>query len=379
MDIIKLFSSNEREIKNFRKIVEKVNSFEAGLKNLTDEQLAAKSIEFKAKLDEGTSLEDIMPEAFAVVREASMRTLGLRHYDVQMIGGMVLHQGRIAEMRTGEGKTLVATLPLYLNALSGKGAHLVTVNDYLSKRDARWNGPVFHLLGLSVGSIHGQSAESGDSGRSFLYDPSYKPEDEHEWDALRPISRKEAYDCDITYGTNHEFGFDYLRDNMAFRADDLVQRELNFAIVDEVDSILIDEARTPLIISGRGFRSSDMYYKMDKLARRLVKDKDYTVDEKAKTAMLTDDGINKIEELTGCGNLSDPENMEINQYINAALKAHAVFKRDIDYVVKDGQVTIVDEFTGRLMFGRRWSEGLHQAVEAKEGCKVAEEQQTLIK
>ena len=306
-----------------------------------------------------------------------MRTLGMRHFDVQMIGGMVLHQGRIAEMRTGEGKTLVATLPLYLNALTGRGAHLVTVNDYLSKRDARWNGPVFDLLGMSVGSIHGQSAESGDTGRSFRYEPDYKPEDVDEWEKLRPITRKEAYECDITYGTNHEFGFDYLRDNMAFRAEELVQRDLHYAIVDEVDSILIDEARTPLIISGYGSRSSDMYFKMDKVVRRLVKDRDYTVDEKAKTAMLTEEGTSKVEELTGCGNLSDAENIETNQYVNASLKAHAVFRKDIDYVVKEGQVTIVDEFTGRLMFGRRWSDGLHQAVEAKEGVKVEEESQTL--
>ena len=377
MNILKLFSANEREIKRFRKIVESVNALEPSMKTLTTDQLRAKTDEFRNRVADGETLDDLLPEAFAVVREAGIRALGMRHFDVQLIGGMVLHQGRIAEMRTGEGKTLVATLPLYLNALSGHGAHLVTVNDYLSKRDAKWNGPLYHMLGLSVGSIHGQSAETGDLGRSYMYDPEYVSEDPNEWDGLRPISRREAYACDITYGTNHEFGFDYLRDNMAFREEELVQRELNFAIVDEVDSILIDEARTPLIISGIGNRSSDMYYKMDQVVRRLSKERDYTVDEKAKTAMLTEDGVHKIEEITGCGNLSDPDNLEINQYVNASLKAHAVFKKDIDYVVKDGQVIIVDEFTGRLMFGRRWSDGLHQAVEAKEGVKVEEESQTL--
>ncbi|MCX6345129.1 MAG: SEC-C metal-binding domain-containing protein [Armatimonadetes bacterium] len=377
MNILKLFSSNEREIKQFRKIADKINEVEPSLKGLTDEQLRAKTDEFKARIAEGATIDDLLVEAFAVVREAAIRVLGMRHFDVQMIGGMVLHQGRIAEMRTGEGKTLVATLPLYLNALSGKGAHLVTVNDFLSKRDTTWNGPVYHLLGMSVGSIHGQSAESGDHSNSYIYEPDYVAQTPYEWDKLRPVSRKEAYSCDITYGTNHEFGFDYLRDNMAFRLEDLVQREANYAIVDEVDSILIDEARTPLIISGQGNRSSDMYYKMDKVARKLVKERDYTIDEKAKTAMLTEEGQHKVEEITGCGNLSDPDNLEINQYINAALKAHAVFKRDIDYVVKDSQVTIVDEFTGRLMFGRRWSDGLHQAVEAKEGCQIQEENQTL--
>lgn len=377
MNILKLLNGNEREIARFRKIVDKINALEPSIKALSDEQLRAKTDEFRQRLSNNETLDDLLPEAFAVVREASVRTLGLRHFDVQLIGGMVLHQGRIAEMRTGEGKTLVATLPLYLNALTGLGAHLVTVNDYLSKRDARWNGPVYHMLGLSVGSIHGQSAETGDMGRSFIYDPDYVADDPNEWDRLRPVTRREAYACDITYGTNHEFGFDYLRDNMAFREEDLVQRDLNYAIVDEVDSILIDEARTPLIISGAGTRSSNMYYKMDRVVRRLVKDRDYTVDEKAKTAMLTEEGTQRVEEITGCGNLSDPENLEINQYVNAALKAHAVFKKDIDYVVKDGQVIIVDEFTGRLMFGRRWSDGLHQAVEAKEGVEIQQENQTL--
>ncbi len=391
MSILSVLSSHEREIKAFRKAAERITALEPDIKVLSDEQLRAKTDEFKERLKFDSSnmddqerektlrdkLDELLPEAFAVVREASIRTLGMRHFDVQLIGGMVLHQGRIAEMKTGEGKTLVATLPLYLNALTGRGSHLVTVNDYLSKRDARWMGPVYHLLGLSVGSIHGQSAETGETGNSYIYDPEFIAEDDVHWDYLRPVTRREAYACDITYGTNHEFGFDYLRDNMAFRAEELVQRELYYAIVDEVDSILIDEARTPLIISGYGFRSSDMYYKMDRVVRRLQKERDFTVDEKAKTAMLTEDGIRRVEEITGCGNLSDPENLELNQYVNAALKAHAVFKKDIDYVVRDGQVIIVDEFTGRLMFGRRWSDGLHQAVEAKEGVPIQEENQTL--
>ncbi|MBP5274869.1 MAG: preprotein translocase subunit SecA [Abditibacteriota bacterium] len=374
-----LFDQNERIVNKCRKVVEVINGYEPEYEKLPDEALKEKTAEFRRRLEEGQTLDDLLPEAFAPVREPSKRTLGQRHYDVQLIGGIILHQGRIAEMKTGEGKTLVATLPLYLNALSGKGAHLVTVNDYLSKRDARWNGPVFHLLGLSVGSIHGQSAETGDIGRSYMYDPDYTVEYETptEWNGLRPVSRKEAYDCDITYGTNHEFGFDYLRDNMCFRKEDLTQRELNFAIVDEVDSILIDEARTPLIISGRGTRSSEMYVKADRWVSQLVKEKHYTIDEKARTAMLTEEGTAKVEELTGCGNLAASENFDLNFYIQAALKAHAVFIRDKDYVVKDGQIIIVDEFTGRLMYGRRWSEGLHQAVEAKEHCKIAEESQTL--
>ena len=374
-----LFDQNAKIIKGCEKIVVKINSYEPEYEKLKDEEIALKTQEFKDRLEKGETLDDILPEAFALVREAAKRALGLRHYDVQMIGGIILHQGKIAEMKTGEGKTLVATLPLYLNALTGKGAHLVTVNDYLSKRDARWNGPVFHLLGLSIGSIHGQSAETGDVGRSYIYDPEFIVEHETptEWNGLRPCSRQEAYACDITYGTNHEFGFDYLRDNMAFSKDQLTQRELNFAIVDEVDSILIDEARTPLIISGRGTRSSEMYNKADKWVLELKKDVDYTVDEKLKTAMLTEAGTHHVEELTGCGNLNAAENTDLNFYITSALKAHANFKRDKDYVVKDNQVIIVDEFTGRLMYGRRWSEGLHQAIEAKEHVKIAEESQTL--
>ncbi len=388
-----VFNANEREIKKFRKIVDGINALEPSMQALSDDELRGKTDEFRERLKAGETLDDILPEAFAVVREAGCRTFGAdraRHFDVQMIGGIVLHQGRIAEMRTGEGKTLTATLSLYLNALEGKGAHLVTVNDFLAKRDARWYGPIYNFLGLSVAAIQGQSAEAGSSRGSYIYDPTYEPEDPDEWMHLRPLGdennpydpsnkrgRALAYQADITYGTNSEFGFDYLWDNMAFSKEELVQRELNFAIVDEVDSILIDEARTPLIISGQAHESTDMYYKMDRVIARLRKETDFTVDEKAKTAMLTEEGIRKVEESFGCGNLADPENLELMQHASSALKARAVFKRDVDYVVKDGQVHIVDEFTGRLMFGRRWSDGLHQAVEAKEGVRIQEENQTL--
>ncbi|MBI2842838.1 MAG: preprotein translocase subunit SecA [Armatimonadetes bacterium] len=388
-----LLSSNEREIKKFRRVAEQINALEPQMKSLSDAELRGKTDEFRERLAEGETLDDLLVEAFAVVREAGCRTFGpdkARHFDAQMIGGIVLHQGRIAEMKTGEGKTLTATLPLYLNALEGRGAHLVTVNDYLAKRDARWYGPIYHFLGLTVAAIQGQSAETGDSRASYIYDPTYVPEDQDEWEHLRPLGdpknqydpanksgRRLAYQADITYGTNSEFGFDYLYDNMAFGKDELVQRELHYAIVDEVDSILIDEARTPLIISGQAHESTDMYYKMDRVVARLAKERDFTVDEKAKTAMLTEDGTTRIEEAFGCGNLADPENLELMQHANAALKARAVFKRDVDYVVRDGQVVIVDEFTGRLMFGRRWSDGLHQAVEAKEGAQIQQENQTL--
>ncbi|MDO8682847.1 MAG: preprotein translocase subunit SecA [Armatimonadota bacterium] len=373
-----IFDANEREIMRFFRTVEQINAHEPVLKALSDEQLRAKTDEFKQRLANGeTTIDDLLVEAFAVVREASVRTLGLRHFDVQMIGGMVLHQGRISEMKTGEGKTLVATLPIYLNALSGKGAHLITVNDYLSKRDAKWMGPIYHFLGLSVTAIRGRSAESGSDRESYIFDPAYVPEDEDEWPDLRPISRREAYHADITYGTNHEFGFDYLYDNMAFSQDELVQRELNYAIVDEVDSILVDEARTPLIISGAAEKATDLYYKADKVIARLVAERDYTIDEKGRTAMLTDEGIHRVEQGFGVGNLADPENLALMQHSNAALKARAVYKKDVDYVVRDGQVTIVDEFTGRLMFGRRYSDGLHQAIEAKENVKVEEENQTM--
>ena len=388
-----IFSANEREIRRFMRVVEQINALEPEIKALSDDELRAKTDEFRQRLAVGETPDDLLVEAFAVVREAGCRTLGpdkARHFDVQLIGGIVLHQGRIAEMKTGEGKTLTATLPLYLNALEGKSAHLVTTNDFLAKRDARWYGPIYHFLGLTVSAIQGQSAETGDSRGSFIYDPTYVPDDPDEWEHLRPLGdpnnpydpankagRRLAYQADVTYGMNSEFGFDYLYDNMAFSKDELVQRGLHYAIVDEADSILIDEARTPLIISGQARESTDLYYKMDRVAARLIKERDFTVDEKAKTAMLTEDGIHKIEDAFGCGNLADPENLELMQHASAAIKARAVWRKDIDYVVRDGQVLIVDEFTGRLMFGRRWSDGLHQAVEAKEGVQIQEENQTL--
>ena len=327
-----------------------------------------KTGEFRQRLAAGETVDDILPEAFAVVREVSKRTLSMRHFDVQILGGVVLHEGKIAEMKTGEGKTLVATLPVYLNALEGKGVHVVTVNDYLAKRDTQWMGPVYHFLGLTIGAIQHDI--------SFLYDPSYLSTDK-KLDFLRPCSRQEAYAADITYGTNNEFGFDYLRDNMKYDLSDYCQRELNYAIVDEVDSILIDEARTPLIISGPSEESTDKYYRIDKIIPKLQKDADYTIDEKARTAILTEEGNSKVERLLGTGNLYDPANIELVHHVLQALKAHTLFKKDVDYVIKDGEVLIVDEFTGRLMPGRRWSDGLHQAVEAKEGVKIESENQTL--
>ncbi|MGB9780555.1 preprotein translocase subunit SecA [Caldanaerobacter sp.] len=347
----KIFGSySEREVRRLEPIAEKVLSYEDYMSKLTDAELRAKTDEFKNRLKNGETLDDILPEAFAVVREAAWRTLKMKHFKVQIIGGIVLHQGRIAEMKTGEGKTLVATLPAYLNALEGKGVHIVTVNDYLAKRDRDWMGKIYEFLGLNVGVI--------------LHD-------------MGPAERKKAYAADITYGTNNEFGFDYLRDNMVIYKEDMVQRELNYAIIDEVDSILIDEARTPLIISGVGEKSTDMYKLADRFVRTLKKDEDYVVDEKAKAVSLTEKGVVKAERFFGIKNLADIENMEISHHIQQALKAHALMKRDRDYVVKDGQVIIVDEFTGRLMFGRRYSEGLHQAIEAKERVKVERESKTL--
>ena len=356
---------SERELKRIMPIVDKIEALGPEMEALSDAELRAKTDEFKRRLKDGQTLDDIMPEAFAVVREASTRVLGERHYRVQLIGGIVLHQGRIAEMKTGEGKTLVATLPLYLNALEGKGAHLVTVNDYLAKRDSEWMGKIYNFLGLSVGLIvHG----------------------------LDSAQRRKAYACDITYGTNNELGFDYLRDNMVIYKEDMVQRELHYAIVDEVDSILIDEARTPLIISGAGDKSTDLYVKANAFVSRLRAkvfvetddkqpdddiDADYIVDEKAHTATLTERGVAKAEQYFGVENLADPENLTLSHHINQALKAHGLMKRDREYVVKDGEVIIVDEFTGRLMFGRRYSDGLHQAIEAKEGVKVERESKTL--
>ena len=365
----KIFKSySEKEVKRVMPLVEKINGLEEEISKLTDEQLKNKTGEFKKQLEEGKTLDDVLPEAFAVVREASKRVLGLRHFDVQLIGGIILHQGRIAEMKTGEGKTLVATLPVYLNALTGEGVHVITVNDYLAKRDSEWMGKLYKFLGLSVGLVIA---------------------------GMKPEEKQKAYACDITYGTNNEFGFDYLRDNMVIYKNQLVQRGLNYAIVDEIDSILIDEARTPLIISGRANQSSDLYKKANDFVKRLtpkviveedVKDEeqaednekyDYIVDLKAKSASLTQKGIKKAEETFKLENFNDIENSTLVHHVNQALRAHGVMKKDIDYIVKDGEVLIVDEFTGRIMYGRRYNNGLHQAIEAKEGVKIADESKTL--
>lgn len=341
---------NEKDIKRMQKYVDRINALENDLTNLSDSSLSGKTAEFRRRLTKGETLEDLLPEAFAVVREASRRVLGMRHFDVQLLGGIALHQGNISEMRTGEGKTLVATLPVYLNALEGKGVHVVTVNDYLARRDSEWMGRVYRYLGLSVGLIvHGL--------------------DFHQ--------RKMSYSADVTYGTNNEFGFDYLRDNMVVYSEQMVQRPLNYAIVDEVDSILVDEARTPLIISGPGERSTDSYYTLAKIAPKLIPGQDYTVDEKANTVAPSESGIAKVEKQLNVENLYEAEHMELNHLLSQALRAHALMKRDRDYVVKDSEVVIVDEFTGRLMFGRRYSDGLHQSIEAKEGLKVERESQTL--
>ena len=345
-----LGNNNAKEIKKMRAIADHINEIEPNYIKLSDANLEAKTDEFKRRLQKGETLDDLLPEAFAVVREASKRVLGMRHFDVQLMGGICLHNGNIAEMRTGEGKTLVATLPVYLNALTGKGVHVVTVNDYLATRDSEQMGRLYNFLGLSTGLIVAN---------------------------LDFNQRKEAYACDITYGTNNEFGFDYLRDNMVTDVVQMVQRPLNYAIVDEVDSILIDEARTPLIISGPGQRSTDNYYKLAKIVPHLIKDEDYVIDEKQKTIAPTDSGIAKVEKMLGVENLYDAENIELNHLLGASLRAYAMMHRDTDYVVKDGEVVIVDEFTGRLMFGRRYSDGLHQAIEAKEGLKVERESQTL--
>ncbi|KJU84773.1 preprotein translocase subunit SecA [Candidatus Magnetobacterium bavaricum] len=340
------------------------------MKALTDEQLKARTQEFKRRLEEGQMLDDILPEAFAVVREASVRTIGLRHFDVQLIGGIVLHEGKIAEMKTGEGKTLVATLPVYLNAIDGRGVHVVTVNDYLARRDTQWMGPIYNFLGLSVGAIQHDN--------SFLFDPNFKSDYDDINNFLNPCSRQEAYRADITYGTNNEYGFDYLRDNMKYEIADYCQRELNYAIVDEVDSILIDEARTPLIISGPSEDSTDKYYKINRLIPKMTVNVDFTIDEKAKNIILTEEGGLHAERLLGVSNLFDPVNIELVHHVLQGLKAHNLYRKDSDYVVTDSdEVIIVDEFTGRLMPGRRWSDGLHQAIEAKEGVKIENENQTL--
>ena len=348
-DFVKrLIDDNEKEVKKLRKIAEQVNALEGDFIKLPDEDFPKKTEEFRDRINKGETLDELLPEAFALVREASRRTLGMRHFDVQLVGGMVLHKGKIAEMKTGEGKTLVATLPAYLNALEGKGVQIVTVNDYLASRDATWMRPIYEFCGLSVGLI--------------VHDLSY-PE------------RKAAYTCDVTYGTNNELGFDYLRDNMVVAADNMVQRPLHYAIIDEVDSILIDEARTPLIISGEGDKPTDLYYRIAKFIPRLVNEEDYKVDEKANIVTLTEEGVKRSEKHFAIENLA--ENMEIAHHINQGLRAHTLMKKDKDYVVKDDQIIIVDEFTGRLMFGRRYSDGLHQAIEAKEGVKIEKESQTL--
>ena len=355
---------NEKVVKKLRPLVDEINDLEPEFEGLSDSELRAKTDEFKARLQEGEELEDLVPEAFAAVREAAKRTLGQRHFDVQLIGGIVLHQGKISEMKTGEGKTLVATLPIYLNALLGKGAHLVTVNDYLAKRDSQWMGPIYHLLGLSIGCLQHDAA--------YLFDPDAEGDD-ISLQNLRPIPRRDAYMADITYSTNNEFGFDYLRDNMAVDLSQRVQRELHYAIVDEVDNILIDEARTPLIISGPAQESAQLYFSFARLVPRLRQEEDFTVDEKLRAVSLTELGIGKMEKWLKVDNLYDPDNYLLTHYIENALKAEILFKRDRDYMVRDGQAIIVDEFTGRLMEGRRYSDGLHQAIEAKEGVKVQRE------
>jgi len=378
----KLTDSNEKELKRLQPIVDRINKLEPDFEKLSDEELRAKTDAFKARLKEGSSLDvdDLLPEAFAAVREAAKRTLGQRHFDVQLIGGIVLHQGKIAEMRTGEGKTLVATLPLYLNSLTGQGCHLATVNDYLARRDPYWMGPVYHALGVSVASIYPmQNPDERSPAR--LYDPEFDSGDPR-WPHFKPVPRREAYSADITYGTSSEFGFDYLRDNMVVDLSRCVQREPNFAIVDEVDNLLIDEARTPLIISGPAEEAEQKYQIFARLVPRLHLEEDYTIDEKARAATLTELGTNNVERmlkregLLKSPNLYDPSNYSLTRHLDSALKAHALYKKDVEYVVKDGQVIIVDQFTGRLMFGRRYAEGLHQAIEAKERVKVQRETMT---
>ncbi|MFP4279511.1 MAG: preprotein translocase subunit SecA [Halochromatium sp.] len=394
----KVFGSrNERLVKRLMKSTEQINALEDSLSTLSEEALRARTGVFRERLAEGATLDDLLPDAFAIVREAGKRVLGMRHFDVQLVGGMVLHDGKIAEMRTGEGKTLVATLAAYLNALPGKGVHIVTVNDYLARRDAAWMGQIYHALGLSVGVINSSGGQGPDSA-SFLFDPSYEPPEQEGYRHLRRASRREAYHADITYGTNNEFGFDYLRDNMAFTPEQRVQRDPFYAIVDEVDSILIDEARTPLIISGPSEGNTDLYTKIDRIIPNLTRQEpiiddegqpdfgpgDYSLDEKARQVYLSEEGHEKVEQqltemgLLGAGeSLYDAGNIVLMHHVYAALRAHALFQRNVDYIVRDGQIIIVDEFTGRTMPGRRWSEGLHQAVEAKEGVAIQQENQTL--
>ncbi len=367
-------SANERELKRIAPLVEEINALEPQFEGLTDEGLRDKTTEFKGRLYAGETLDHLLPEAFAAVREASKRTIGLRHFDVQLVGGIILHQCKVAEMKTGEGKTLVATLPLYLYALEGKGAHLVTVNDYLAKRDVQWMGPIYHLLGLSVGVVQSMAADPERS--SFLYDPGYPATDDRFLN-LRPVSRREAYAADITYGTNNEFGFDYLRDNMVWDLSQCAQRGYHYAIIDEVDYLLIDEARTPLIISGPAEESDQNYKLFARLIPGLRPEDDYTVDEKDRVVTLNEGGISKVESWLNIDNLYSPENYHLTPFLEQALRAQVLYGRDRDYIVKDGQVIIVDEFTGRLMYGRRYSEGLHQAIEAKEGVAIQRESLTL--
>ena len=368
----KLFGSNEREVKRFHPLVEKINSFESALQNLSSDDLKGKTEDFKKRLVAGETLDDLLPEAYAVVREVAKRVIGERHYDVQLLGGIALHHGKIAEMKTGEGKTLTSTLPIYLNALTGKGVHVVTVNDYLAKRDCNWMGRVYEALGLTTACIVGQ-------GVSYRYTSNVEDHDETtvEMENLVSLTRREAYASDITYGTNNEFGFDYLRDNMVTSLEDMTQRKLHFAIVDEVDSILIDEARTPLIISAPDSESTKLYERFAKIVPLLQPEKDYAVDEKMKAVTLTDEGMNNVERLLGMENIYASGNVQYVHHLEQSLKAHIIFKLDRDYVVKDDQVIIVDDFTGRIRPGRRYSEGLHQAIEAKEGVTVQRESRTL--
>jgi len=363
-----LGDSNEKELKRIQGAVDIINSLEPEFAELTPTELREMTGQFRDRLESGEDLDDLLPEAFAAVRRSAIITLGMRHFDVQLIGGTVLHEGKIAEMKTGEGKTLVATLPAYLNALTGDGVHLVTVNDYLSKRDTHWMGPVYHTLGLTVGCIQHESA--------FLFDPSHDSGDD-DWPHLRPVTRKEAYKADVTYGTNNEFGFDYLRDNMVIDLAQRSQRGFNYAIVDEVDNILIDEARTPLIISGQAEEPVETYKTFARLVPRLQQETDYTIEEKTRVIMLTETGVAKMEKLLGIPNLYDPANYHLVHFMENALRAHVFYQRDREYVIRDGEVVIVDEFTGRMMPGRRYSDGLHQAIEAREGVKIQRESVTL--
>lgn len=377
--VLKMFGSDETNLKKYKSTIDSINGFEEQFSKFSDSQLKEKTRELKENISHGETMENILPGAFAIVREAAKRVLSQRHYDVQLVGGVILHQGKIAEMKTGEGKTLVATLPAYLNALAGKGVHIVTVNDYLSRRDAVWMGQIYDMLGLNVGCINHES--------SYLYDPEHinpldKTRDElgsfkvvHEF--LKPCTRREAYEADITYGTNNEFGFDYLRDNLAYDKSQMVQREHYYAIVDEIDSILIDEARTPLIISAPAEESSDFYISFSRIAEKLEKEKDYTVDEKFRAASLTEDGIEKAEKLLGVKDIYTEKGIKYVHHLETAVRAKALFHRDKDYVIKDNEIIIVDEFTGRLMPGRRWADGLHQAVEAREGVHIQKESRTV--